>query len=240
MIRINRERSNIFCSRCEVRLPENWDGRNRRCKDIFYFAPQTLLSRMHDNELKKNHRHAPYNYEHFAFLSEIAVWTYLSKRYSSLLWTQCKHIDHTKVVFRFSKVASVTLKLKKCAFFRNETYYPGHDFPLAWHEVSGQAGDATHKIVIPTRKGKLGSPLGFCNNFLWYVAMFVCIISLLAAKLGETQTKESRQLCRKDCIHRNVFRTFSPHHQYCAYQRNQDNGTFENHACDRQLGCVLM
>lgn len=101
--------------------------------------------------------------------------------------TPADHIDHVRQVLTLVYDAGITLKLKKCEFFKNHTDYIDHATRRGHLQVSERTTDAIHGLEYPTTVTERRSILRLCNVFPRFVPNFTRIPALLSRKLRNGQ-----------------------------------------------------
>lgn len=83
------------------------------------------------------------------------------------------HIKHLDEVLQLLQACSISLKLRKCSFFREAVDYRGH---ILLHGRLAASKDSTSEIpgvVFPREKTQLRSFLGSCNVFRRFIEVFI-------------------------------------------------------------------
>jgi transposase InsO family protein len=96
-----------------------------------------------------------------------------------------EHLTHVSHVLELLKEAGISLKLKKCAFFKTEVEYLGHVITPGKLHVSNKNVVALEQAHHPRTRTELRSFLGMCNVYRKFVPQF----AKLAAPLTELLKK---------------------------------------------------
>lgn len=108
--------------------------------------------------------------------------------------TPHEHAAYTKRFSKLLKKNSVTLKLKKSAFFTNRIDYFGHVIKPGRLDNANCIADVVSELTVPTTVTELRSFLGLSNVFRHLVLILAGISSPLSKWLRKTRDKELRPL----------------------------------------------
>ena len=86
--------------------------------------------------------------------------------------THAEHVEHLDTVLTLLRNAGVSLKLKKCQFFRTEVEYLGHVIGPGTLRVSAKSTEALRACAFPKSLTQVRSFLGACNVFRRFVKDF--------------------------------------------------------------------
>jgi hypothetical protein len=93
------------------------------------------------------------------------------------------HNHHVDEVLTTLGKAGLSLKLKKCHFFKDAVDYLGHVIRPGRLEVADRNTDALKEAKLPKTQTELKSFLGLCNVYRHFVARFSAIAAPLTALL---------------------------------------------------------
>ena len=93
------------------------------------------------------------------------------------------HLDHLDTVLSLLRNAGVSLKLKKCFFFRPKVDYLGHVILPGKLSVARDRSAAFEKCLFPQTLIQLRSFLGACNVYRRFIAGFAKVARPLSAML---------------------------------------------------------
>ena len=86
--------------------------------------------------------------------------------------THAEHARHLDTVLGLLRSAGISLKLKKCSFFRSKVHYLGHVISLGKLSVPEAAADAFKTFTFPRTLTQVRSFLGACHVYRHFVKGF--------------------------------------------------------------------
>ena len=89
--------------------------------------------------------------------------------------THEEHADHLDTFLSLLRTAGISLKLKKCSFFRPKVHYLGHVISPGKLSVADTAADAFKTFTFPRTLMQVRSFLGACNVYRRFVKGFAKI-----------------------------------------------------------------
>ena len=101
--------------------------------------------------------------------------------------THKEHADHIDTVLSLVRTAGVSLKLKKCSFFRPKVHYLGHVISPGKLSVADTAAATFKRFTFPRKLTQVRSFLWACNDYRRFVKGF----SKMARPLTDMTHKES-------------------------------------------------
>ena len=102
-----------------------------------------------------------------------------------------EHLNHVNEILTLLRNAGVTLKLKKCDFFRNKVNYLGHVITPGKLSVATKNMEAFAEAKFPTNITQLRSFLGSANVYRRFVEDF----SMIAKPLSAVTQKDANPQC---------------------------------------------
>ena len=100
--------------------------------------------------------------------------------------TEEEHIGHVDHVLRLLREAGVTLRLRKCRFFRTTVEYLGHEIKPGRLGVMDAHTRALREAHFPTTRTQVRSFMGMCNVFRRFVPNFARMAAPLTDLMGST------------------------------------------------------
>ena len=97
------------------------------------------------------------------------------------------HVEHVREVLNALHEAGVTLKLRKCEFFKKSVRYLGHVISPGKLEIDKARTKALLEATHPTNQSELRSFLGCCNVYRRFIRDYTKIAAPLYAKLKKGQ-----------------------------------------------------
>ena len=114
------------------------------------------------------------------------------------------HVKHVREVLQALHEAGVTLKLRKCEFFKRSVRYLGHIISPGKLEIDLARTKALLEATHPTNQSELRSFLGCCNVYRRFIRDYTKIAAPLYAKLKKGQPV---QLDEFDEVSSEAFKT---------------------------------
>ena len=150
-----------------------------------------------------------------------------------------EHIVHVRTVLTLLSKAGISLKLKKCEFFRPSVSYLGHTVRPGKLEVASKTCNAVRQAKPPQTQTELRSFLGLCNVYRRFVPNFARIAAPLNKKLMKDQPTNFETLSAEeyDAFQTLKRRLIEP--PILALPKGSKPYRLETDACDHQVGCVL-
>ena len=150
------------------------------------------------------------------------------------------HLSHVVEILDTLASNGLTLKLRKCHFFKSSVDYLGHVIRPGYLEVAEKNTEAVRKAVYPRTQTELKSFLGSCNVYRRFIPNFARVAAPLNSLLrkgeafrlpspNEEQT-EAFETLRSSLISPPILR---------LPQEGQEFSV-DTDACDKQIGCALM
>ena len=154
--------------------------------------------------------------------------------------TVTEHIIHVRQVLGMLRAAGVSLKLRKCAFFKPSVDYLGHVIRPGKLEVASKMTDALKKALPPTNQTELRSFIGMCNVYRRFIKNFARIAAPLNRKLEKNQPFTFGTITGTDYEAFQELKTKLISPPILALPRHGYKYTLDTDACVYQVGCTLL
>jgi hypothetical protein len=149
------------------------------------------------------------------------------------------HLKHVSHVLALLKGAGVSLKLKKCYFFKSEVEYLGHIVTPGRLHVSDKNVVALKQAQHPTNKTELRSFLGMCNVYRKFVPQFSKIATPLTELLRKGQPDTFDSLTEEQIKAFDTLREALSNPPVLSLPKPTNEFTLDVDASDYQLGACL-
>ena len=154
--------------------------------------------------------------------------------------TRDDHLKHLEEVFRLLKEAGVTLRLKKCDFFRAEVKYLGHIIRPGRLGILRKNVEAIKKAMPPRMKTQMRSFLGMCKVYRRFIKGYAKITHPLSRKRSKEFPETWDDLLEEEMTAFRKLKRALLTAPILALPREGYPYTLDTDASAYQIGCCLL